>query len=58
MNALPFSLPFAQSTETLASRLAEFHGRHEVAWLGLAGRFEAERVAAWVAPARPRSTAE
>jgi acyl-coenzyme A thioesterase PaaI-like protein len=46
MNALPFSLPFAQSTETLASRLAEFHGRHEVAWLGLAGRFEAEGVAA------------
>ncbi|WP_332749874.1 PaaI family thioesterase [Hydrogenophaga sp.] len=26
-------------------RLEEFHGRHEIAWLGLAGRFDAEGVA-------------
>jgi acyl-coenzyme A thioesterase PaaI-like protein len=45
MNVLPFSLAFVQSPETLANRLAEFHGRQEIAWLGLAGRFEAEGVA-------------
>ncbi len=42
MNALPFVLP----AEQLALRLAEFHGRQEVVWLGLAGRFEAEGRAA------------
>lgn len=41
MNALPFAL----AAEALALRLEEFHGREEIAWLGLAGRFEGEGVA-------------
>jgi acyl-coenzyme A thioesterase PaaI-like protein len=46
MNAMPFALAFAKSPETLVMRLAEFHGRHEIAWLGLAGSFDAGGVAA------------
>jgi acyl-coenzyme A thioesterase PaaI-like protein len=45
MNALPFSLPFALAPQALALRLAEFHGRQEIAWLGLVGRFEGEGTA-------------
>lgn len=40
------ALQFAQSPDTRAVRLAEFHGRQEITWLGLAGRFEAEGIAA------------
>lgn len=46
MNALPFSLTFAHTPAILAIRLAEFHGRHEIAWLGLAASFDAGGVAA------------
>lgn len=43
--ALPFAVPFALAPERLALRLADFHGRAEIAWLGLAGRFEGEGLA-------------
>jgi acyl-coenzyme A thioesterase PaaI-like protein len=43
--ASPFTLPFALRSEPLAQRLTAFHGRPEVAWLGLAGRFESEGMA-------------
>jgi acyl-coenzyme A thioesterase PaaI-like protein len=43
--ALPFALPFALGPEPLALRLAAFHGRPEIAWLGLAGRFECDGMA-------------
>lgn len=37
MNGLPFTL----SPDRLEQRLAGFHGRREIAWLGLRGRFDA-----------------
>lgn len=39
-STVPFALPFALPAELLAQRLEAFHGRAEIAWLGLAGCFE------------------
>lgn len=45
LSSLPFALPFALPPESLALRLGAFHGRQEIAWFGLAGRFEGEGMA-------------
>jgi acyl-coenzyme A thioesterase PaaI-like protein len=44
-SSLPFALPFALPPDLLALRLAAFHGRPEIAWLGLAGRFDGDGMA-------------